>query len=295
MSKLGKTLGMIKFEHTVFALPFALSGAWIAAGGLPDWSDLIAIVVAAVAARSAAMAFNRIVDLPFDARNPRTANRELVTGELGVKYAAGFTLFHSLLFVAASFWLAPICGWLSLPVLAVLLGYSLLKRFTLLCHFGLGIALACAPAGAWLAVSKSFLPGWDIPLWIGFGVVVWVAGFDLLYSIQDLDFDRKEGLRSVPSRLGAARTRALSALCFVGAWACWGTAGFLAALPWPYFVGLAVIAVLLFLEHWLVRGNRLDRIPVAFFRVNAWIGVIYFIGLLAALYLASPTANAELI
>jgi 4-hydroxybenzoate polyprenyltransferase len=291
MSKLGKTLGMIKFEHSVFALPFALSGAWLAAGGMPDWLDLVVIVIAAVAARSAAMAFNRIVDLPYDAKNPRTANRELVTGELGVGYAVGFTLFHSILFVASSFWLAPICGWLSLPVLVVLLGYSLLKRFTLLCHFGLGLALACAPAGAWLAISKSFLPGWDVPLWIGLGVVVWVAGFDLLYAIQDADFDRKLGLRSIPSKLGPARTRGLSALCFGLAWIAWFYAGHLAGLSWPYNAALTVMAVLLFVEHWLVRGDRLDRIPLAFFKVNAWIGAIYFFGLLAALHLASASVN----
>lgn len=293
MSKLSKTLGMIKFEHSVFALPFALAGAWLAAAGLPPLLDLAGIVVAAVAARSAAMAFNRIVDLPYDARNPRTANRELVTGELGVGYAAGFTLFHSALFVAASFWLAPICGWLSLPVLVVLLGYSLLKRFTLLCHFGLGLALACAPAGAWLAISKSFVPGWDVPLWIGIGVVVWVAGFDLLYAIQDADFDRSEGLRSIPSKLGPNRTRALSALCFAGAWAAWLWAGLLAELGWPYFAALTLMAGLLFLEHWLVRGDRLDRIPLAFFKVNAWIGVVYFLGLLAALHLDPASVNLE--
>ena len=293
MSRLGKTLGMIKFEHSVFALPFALAGAWLAAGGLPDLLDLLVIVIAAVAARSAAMAFNRIVDLPFDAKNPRTAGRELVTGELGVGYAAGFTLFHSLVFVAASFWLAPICGWLSLPVLVVLLGYSLLKRFTLLCHFGLGLALACAPAGAWLAISKSFVPGWEVPLWIGIGVVVWVAGFDLLYAIQDADFDRNQGLRSIPSKLGPVRSRVLSALCFAMAWLAWFYAGQLAAISWPYYAGLGGMAVLLFLEHWLVRGDRLDRIPMAFFQVNAWIGVVYFLGLLAALHLAPASVNLE--
>ncbi|MBC8404699.1 MAG: UbiA family prenyltransferase [Planctomycetes bacterium] len=284
MSRLSKTLGMIRFEHSVFALPFAMAGAWIAASGMPPMLDLAGIVVAAVAARSAAMAFNRIVDLPFDARNPRTKNRELVTGELEVRYAIGFTVFHSALFVATSFWLAPICGWLSLPVLVLLLGYSLLKRYTLLCHFGLGLALACAPAGAWLAISKSFVPGWEVPLWIGVGVVLWVAGFDLLYSIQDLEFDRKEGLRSVPSKLGSSRTRALSGLCFFSAWLTWLGVGLQTSLAWPYFAGLAVMAALLMVEHWLVRGNRLEAIPVAFFQVNAWIGLVYFAALVAALH-----------
>jgi 4-hydroxybenzoate polyprenyltransferase len=283
MSKLASTLRMIRFEHSVFALPFALSGAWLAAGGVPPLLDLGLIVVAAVAARSAAMAFNRIVDRDLDAANPRTANRELVTGALDLRYAAFFTLISSGVFVAASFLLAPICGWLSFPVLAVVLGYSLLKRFTLLCHFGLGLALACAPSGAWLAIAKQFHPGWGIPLWIGGGVVSWVAGFDLLYAIQDLDFDRGAGLRSIPARLGASRTRLLSVLLFVIAVAFWATAGALAGLAWPYFFGIGGCALLLLSMHILVRGGREDRIPLAFFTVNSWVGVVYFVGLLAAL------------
>jgi 4-hydroxybenzoate polyprenyltransferase len=283
MSKLASTLRMIRFEHSVFALPFALSGAWLAAGGLPPWLDLGLIVLAAIAARSSAMAFNRIVDRDLDAANPRTANRELVTGALDLRFAWLFTLVNAALFVAASFLLAPICGWLSFPVLAVVLGYSLLKRFTLLCHFGLGLALACAPSGAWLAIAKDFHPGWGLPLWIGGGVVSWVAGFDLLYSLQDRAFDRGAGLRSIPARLGANRSRLLSALLFVFAVACWATAGHFAGLAWPYFLGVAGCASLLVSMHVLVRGGREDRIPLAFFTVNSWVGLVYFGGLLAAL------------
>jgi 4-hydroxybenzoate polyprenyltransferase len=283
MSKLARTLRMIRFEHSVFALPFALSGAWLAAGGLPPGLDLGLIVLAAVTARSAAMAFNRIVDRDLDAANPRTAKRELVTGALDLRFAVLFTLVNAGLFVVASFLLAPICGWLSLPVLVVVLGYSLLKRFTLLCHFGLGLALACAPSGAWLAVAKEFHPGWGLPLWIGAGVVSWVAGFDLLYAIQDLDYDRSSGLRSIPARLGARRTRLLSALLFVLALACWAAVGIFAGLAWPYFLGLGGCAALLISMHLLVGGGREDRIPMAFFTVNSWVGVAYFGGLLAAL------------
>lgn len=283
MSKLARTLRMIRFEHSVFALPFALAGAWIAARGVPPLTDLIWIVIAAVAARSAAMAFNRIADRKIDAANPRTADRELVTGAIDLRFAWLFTGISAAVFVAASFALAPICGWLSFPVLVVLLGYSLLKRFTLLCHFGLGLALACAPSGAWLAIAKDFLPGWGIPLWIGGGVVTWVAGFDLLYAIQDENFDRGAGLRSIPARLGAQRTRALSALLFVVALVLWAVAGQLAELAWPYFLGLAACAGLLLTEHILLRGDRLDRIPMAFFTVNSWVGPVYFVGLLAAL------------
>lgn len=282
MSRLTRTLRMIRFEHSVFALPFALAGAWIAAGGLPPRTDLGWIVVAAVAARSAAMAFNRLVDRRYDAQNPRTADRELVTGALGSRYALGFTLVCAAVFVGASFALAPICGWLSLPVLVVLLGYSLLKRFTLLCHFGLGLALACAPAGAWLAVAKDFVPGWHVPVWIGGGVVAWVAGFDLLYAIQDADFDRAAGLRSVPARLGARRARGLSAALFLVALGCWAVAGGEAGLGIGYWVGLAVCAALLVTEHLLLRGGREERIPLAFFRVNAWVGLAYFAGVVAS-------------
>jgi 4-hydroxybenzoate polyprenyltransferase len=291
MSHLAKTLRMIKFEHTVFALPFALAGAWLAAGGLPPTLDLLGIVLAAVAARSAAMAFNRIVDREIDAQNPRTSARELVTGELGLSYAIGFTVFHSLLFVGVSFWLAPLCGWMSLPVLVLVLGYSYLKRFTLLCHFGLGLALACAPSGAWLAVAKTFGPGWQVPLWIGGGVLTWTAGFDLLYSMQDIDFDRRQGLRSIPARLGLSRTRFLSMGLFVASLLLLGWAGQLAALSWPYFVGLAGVAGLLLAEHWLVRGDRTDRIPLAFFKVNAWVGVVFFLGLWIALQQNAADAN----
>jgi len=283
MSKLASTLRMIRFEHSVFALPFALSGAWLAAGGLPPFLDLGLIVLAAIAARSSAMAFNRIVDRDVDAANPRTAKRELVTGALDLRFAGLFTLINAALFVAASFLLAPICGWLSFPVLAVVLGYSLLKRFTLLCHFGLGIALACAPSGAWLAIAKEFHPGWGLPLWIGGGVVSWVAGFDLLYAIQDLDFDRGAGLRSIPARLGAGRTRLLSALLFALAVAFWAMAGALAGLAWPYFLGVGGCAVLLGSMHLLLGGGRVDRIPMVFFTVNSWVGVVYFGGMLAAL------------
>lgn len=283
MSKLARTLRMIRFEHSVFALPFALTGAWIAARGLPPLIDLAWIVIAAVAARSAAMAFNRIADRKIDAANPRTADRELVTGAIDLRFAWLFTVINAAVFVGASFALAPICGWLSFPVLAVLFGYSLLKRFTLLCHFGLGLALACAPSGAWLAIAKDFLPGWGVPLWIGGGVVAWVAGFDLLYAIQDENFDRGAGLRSIPARLGAQRTRALSALLFVLALVLWAVAGQLAELSWPYFVGLAGCGGLLLTEHLLLSGDRLDRIPMAFFTVNSWVGLVYFAGLLAAL------------
>lgn len=270
---------MIRFEHTIFAMPFALSGAWIAAGGLPALPDLLGILVAAVAARSAAMAFNNVADRDIDVSNPRTEKRPLVTGALSLRYTIGFTVVCSLVFVATSFWLSPLCGWLSLPVLAVLLGYSRLKRFSWFCHFGLGLALACAPAGAWLAVAKDFSGDWAVPLWIGGGVLFWVAGFDLLYATQDIAHDRMEGLYSFPARFGANATRFASMSCYLIAVGSWTWAGHLLSAGLAYGLGLLGLASLLLFEHWLLRGARLQRVPMVFFRVNAWVGVLYFLAL----------------
>jgi 4-hydroxybenzoate polyprenyltransferase len=291
MTSLGTTLRMIKFEHTVFALPFALAGAWLAAGGLPPWSDLLLIVIAAVAARSAAMAFNRISDRKIDSSNPRTANRELVTGILSMRFAVLFTLVNSVVFVAVAFLIAPICGWLSLPVLVVLLGYSKLKRFSWLCHMGLGLALGLAPAGAWLAINKDFVAGWDTPLWVGLGVLAWVTGFDLLYAIQDMEHDRKEGLFSFPARFGANISRYASMLLYALALAAWLMVGQRAGLGMLYGIGLVMVAALLAFEHWLLRGERTERVPLVFFRVNAWVGVVFFAALWIDMALTEGAGN----
>lgn len=279
---------MIRVEHSVFALPFALSGAWLAAAGVPPAADLGLVILAAVAARSAAMAFNRLVDLRIDAANPRTAQRELPSGRLTTGYAAAFTAVSAAIFVASAFALAPICGWLALPLLLLLLGYSLLKRFTLLCHLGLGLALACAPAGAWLAVAKDFHAGWSLPLWIGAGVVAWVSGFDLLYALQDEAHDRAVGLHSWPARFGAKRTLTASACAFLLALGAWGIAGYGAGLGPAYWGGWIVVAALLAAEQILVRRRGLQGVPAAFFTVNAWIGPVYFLGL----WLGLPSAAA---
>ncbi len=283
MSRLARTLRMIRVEHSVFALPFALAGAWLAAGGVPRWTDLALLVAAAVAARSAAMAFNRLVDAPFDAANPRTAAREIPRGRISPAFAAGFTLACSIAFVGAAYLLAPLCGALALPVLAVLLGYSYLKRWTWLCHAGLGLALACAPAGAWLAVRKEFAPDWWLPLALGGGVLAWVAGFDLLYSLQDAEHDRRSGLRSFPAQFGSRATLALSAVLFASALALWAWTGHAASLRWPFWLGWSLVAGLLAAEQVLVRHGGLARVPTAFFTLNAWVGPVFFLGLAGAL------------
>ena len=274
---------MIRFEHSVFALPFALAGAWLAAAGVPPLVDLAMIVVAAVAARSAAMAFNRLVDRRFDSVNPRTAARELPSGKLSASFTGLFTLISAGVFVGAAFWLAPICGWLAFPVLALLLGYSLLKRFTWACHLGLGAALACAPTGAWLAIAKEFHAGWSLPLVIGAGVVAWVAGFDLLYALQDEDHDRGAGLHSFPARFGARVTLRASALLFVLAWSAWAVIGWGAGLGIGYWAGWLAVGGLMLTQQRMVRRGGVRSVPAAFFTVNAWVGPLFFAGLLLGL------------
>ena len=183
------------------------------------------------------------------------------------------------MFVATAAWLSPLCGWLSLPVLGVLLGYSRLKRYGWFCHIGLGLALGLAPAGAWLAVAKNFDGAWEIPVWIGAGVLAWVAGFDLLYALQDVEHDRKEGLHSFPARFGSRATRMASMLCYAVAFGAWLVVGQQLNTGLPYNIGLGIILAIFLFQHWLLRGNRLHHVPMVFFRINAWVGVVFFLGL----------------
>jgi 4-hydroxybenzoate polyprenyltransferase len=206
MKRLRDLLGLVKFSHSIFALPFALQGAWLAARGVPPAKKLAWIVLCAVAARTAAMAFNRLVDRRFDADNPRTAGRELPSGKLSAGSVALLVALGTSVFVAAAFQLGSLCGWLSLPVIALLLSYSYVKRWSFLAHAVLGLALALAPLGAWLGV-RGDLRGDIVPvLLLALAVWSWVAGFDLIYACQDVDFDRRTGLHSVPARFGIGRT-----------------------------------------------------------------------------------------
>lgn len=273
------TLRLVKFSHSVFALPFALMGAWLAAGGVPAWGTLALIVVAAVAARTAAMAFNRLVDRRIDAENPRTAGRELPSGQLGAGYAAGLTAAAAAVFVGAAFALNPLAGALSPAVLVVLLGYSLVKRFSALVHFVLGLALGLAPLGAWIAVRGDF-QGDLRPVLLLFATVwTWVAGFDLIYACQDADFDRERGLHSVPAALGVAGALRLSrGLHLVSVLALVGVA-LTAGTGWIFGAAVAVAAALLAWEQSLVRADDLSRVDVAFFTLNGWVGVALFVGL----------------
>ena len=279
MSKLTLTLSLVKFSHSVFALPFALMGAWLAAGGPPEPRVLALIVAAAVAARTAAMAFNRVVDRDIDALNPRTASREIPSGRLGLGYAKALTAGSIAMFVTVAFALNPLAGWLSFPVLAVLLGYSFVKRFSAAVHFVLGLALGLAPLGAWIAVRGNF-DGDLVPILTLFVTVwTWVAGFDLIYACQDADFDRGRGLHSVPAKIGIANSLWLSRILHV---VTVGTLVFLGArtdlgLVWWLAAGAA--AALLAWEQSLVRADDLSRVNVAFFTVNGWVGIALFVGL----------------
>jgi len=265
---------MIKFSHSLFALPFALTSVVLAAGrGVQLW-QLSWILVAMVGARSAAMGFNRLVDQEFDAANPRTAGRELPRGVLSRAEVWAFVAVSAAGLVLAAAMLNPLCLALSPVALAIVFGYSYTKRFTALSHVVLGLALGVAPVGAWLAIQGSFSV---VPVVLGLAVLAWVAGFDTIYSCQDAAFDREAGLHSLPARLGVSRALQIARGLHVAA------AALLAAIYWltplhpVYLAGVAGVVALLVYEHSLVRPDDLRRVDAAFFAVNGWISVGYFL------------------
>lgn len=287
-SRLGDWLALVAFRHSIFALPFALQGAWLAARGVPRAALVAWIVGCAVAARTSAMAFNRWLDRRVDAQNPRTRSRELPAGRIAPAQALGLALASGALFIALAWAINPLCGKLAPAVLAVLWFYSFTKRFTLLAHGFLGLALGLAPLGAWLAVRGDFQGDLWTPLALAGAVLCWVAGFDLIYACQDERFDRASGLHSLPARIGIARSllvsRALHALTVALLAVVWRRAD----LGWIYLAAIALSAALLVFEQSLVRADDLSRVNMAFFTVNGWIGVGLFIGLAADLALGSP-------
>jgi len=280
-------LSLVKFSHSVFALPFALMGAWLAADGVPSARALLLIVVAAVAARTAAMGFNRLVDRHIDAKNPRTAGRELPTGRISTQGAGVLVLLASGVFVLASFSLNTLCGWMSPFVLALLLGYSFAKRFTSLVHFWLGLALGVAPPAAWLAVRGSFAGDLSAPLLLGAAVLTWVAGFDVIYSCQDAAFDAGRELHSLPARLGVPRALGLARVLHGATVVLLGLVAWRADLSWIFLVALVLAGLLLVWEHSIVSPDDLSRVDMAFFTLNGWVGVGLFLGTAADLWLLS--------
>jgi 4-hydroxybenzoate polyprenyltransferase len=283
LGRIGLYGRMIRFSHSVFALPFAFSSAILAAGGGISWRQVAWILVAMVGARSAAMGFNRLADQAIDARNPRTAGRELPRGAISRAEVWVFVAASAATLVVAAAMLNPLCLALSPVALLIVFGYSYTKRFTALSHVFLGLALGVAPVGAWLAIRGRIDAA---PVVLGLAVLFWVAGFDTIYACQDEAFDRAEGLHSLPARIGVARALALARLFHVVAVALLAAVYALAPLHPLYLVGVAALAGLLGYEHSLVRAGDLSRIDAAFFTVNGWISLGYFGVTLAARLLA---------
>jgi len=285
--RLRLTLEMIKFEHSVFALPFALTGALLAwrEGGLSSsdvWWKLLWIIVAMVGARSAAMAFNRVVDADIDARNPRTRGRHLPSGMLSSGFAWGFVALSGGVFLFAARQLNPLCFRLAPVALGIVFFYSFTKRFTSFSHLVLGFALGIAPAAAWIAVRGSLDPR---ILWLTAAVTFWTAGFDVIYACQDYEFDVEAGLFSLPKRLGMAGALRVAQLLHVAMIAC------LAALVWTLHLGvlsiagIAAVAGLLIYEHSLVKPDDLSRVDAAFFTMNGYVSVLFFLFWAADIFL----------
>jgi 4-hydroxybenzoate polyprenyltransferase len=278
MRRLATWLALVKFSHSVFALPFVLISAWLASGGVPEARVLLWTVVAAVAARTAAMAFNRWLDREIDAQNPRTAGRELPRGALPPGAVLALVVLASLAFVGAAFALNRACGWLSFPVLGLLLSYSAFKRFSWSAHLVLGACLGVAPLGAWLAVTGSVSGELAVPLLLSAAVLCWVAGFDLIYACQDAEFDARSGLCSIPARFGVAPALRLSSLLHGLAVLLLVVLGRRAGLGPAYWAALLVVAVLFVWQHRIVSPRDLSRVDMAFFTLNGWVGVGLFAG-----------------
>jgi 4-hydroxybenzoate polyprenyltransferase len=285
MNRLRVFFDLVKFEHTVFALPFAYLGMALAAGGGPGWSKFIWITVAMVAARTLAMSANRLVDRELDARNPRTMNRPLPRGLISSQAVAAYAGVSLAVLAVAAWQLNPLCLLLLPGALVFLLGYHYTKRFTWLSHWILGFTDGLAAPGAWVAVRGSILTRADLPAWLLlFAVTFWIGGFDLIYACQDVDVDRRDGLHSIPADFSVARALLLARVCHALAVALLVGVGLTMSLGWPFWVGLAVIAAMLVYEHSLVSPQDLSRLDVAFFNMNGYISITVFAATLLALW-----------
>jgi len=281
LNKLSLTLSMIKFHHTVFALPFALIAMFWAAGGLPPVRTVLLILLAMVSSRSLAMTANRIADIEYDRRNPRTSDWPLASGELSVTFAWVFLALNLLIFEFSAYFLGKLCFYLSPVALLFLLGYSFTKRFTWLCHIILGFTDGIAPMGAWIAVTGR----WAVPpMWLSLAVTFWVAGFDMLYSIQDIDIDRQEGLFSLPSRFGIKAALYVSAILHALTFVCYGMAAWSFGSGMIFYAGLLLIAPLLVYEHLIITPEDTSRIDAAFFTVNGFVSILLLVFAAADLY-----------
>jgi 4-hydroxybenzoate polyprenyltransferase len=272
---------MIKFSHTLFALPFAFTGALLAARGVPSAWQIFWILMAMIGARTAAMGLNRLIDATIDAKNPRTVTRAIPAGLISKGNVALFIIISILLLLYAAYRLNPLCLKLSPVAIFFLLLYSFCKRFTAFAHVVLGICLAGAPIGAWIAIrGEVTLP----PILLGTAVMFWVAGFDILYALQDLEFDRQAGLHSIPVMLGIrgslwlARIFSVIMIAFL-IWLCMTL-----SLGIPFICGIAAASLLIFYEHWLLRNGDLAKLDLAFFTMNGYVSIIIFIATAAEIF-----------
>ncbi len=277
-------LSLIKFSHTIFALPFAIIGFFLATSyyAYPfSWDKLLLVLLCMVFARSAAMAFNRYLDRDIDSKNPRTAGREIPAGIISANNALLFVGLSSVLFILTTWLINPLCFILSPVALAVVLGYSYTKRFTALCHFVLGLGLALAPVGAFIAVSEHFEL---LPVLYGFVVLLWVSGFDIIYALQDEDFDRDNALWSIPTILGKERALLLASLLHFTCGLLLIIAGYIADFGAMYWVACFLFVILLTYQHTLVEPNDLSRVNIAFFTTNGIASVLFAVLMLVELF-----------
>ncbi|MGD2077363.1 MAG: UbiA-like polyprenyltransferase [Chloroflexota bacterium] len=290
MSRARTFLHMIRFEHTIFALPFAYMGMVLAWGDWDEanWWDFFWITVAMAAARTAAMALNRYIDRTIDSANPRTANRPIQTGAIGARTVLLWAVLSLVVLGLAAWMLNPLTFILFPGAVIFLVGYAYTKRFTWLCHYILGFTDGLAPAGAWVAVRGSLFAIEDLPAWLLLGAVTfWIGGFDVLYACQDIDFDRKAGLHSIPARFGIPAALRVAAASHVITVLLLAVLGLVAALAWPYWAGLFAMSALLLYEHSLVRPGDLSKLNVAFFNINGYISITMFAGTFAAVLISS--------
>lgn len=273
LKKIAILLEMIKFKLTIFAMPFAFMGAFLAARGLPDIKTFLLVILAMVGARTCAMGFNRIVDAKFDGANPRTVDRAIPAGTVSSVEAWSMVIVAGVLFFVAAWLLNPFTLTLAPIALSLTLFYSLTKRFTSFCHLVLGVALAFSPLGGWVAVQGSWQ---GFPWALSIGVLFWVAGFDTVYACLDADFDKKTGLHSLPSRLGAKFAFRLAAVFHVIAFLLFILTGVQANLNLFYFGGVVLAAGALFYQHWIVDPNDLSKIQLSFFSMNGFISLALF-------------------
>ncbi|RQO31071.1 4-hydroxybenzoate octaprenyltransferase [Taibaiella sp. KBW10] len=282
-----KYLSLVKFSHTIFALPFALIGFALAVFYKQDyafdWKILLLMLVCMVTARNAAMAFNRFLDRKFDAKNPRTASREVPAGLISANNALVFTIVNALLFMTATYFINPLCFYLSPVALFVVLFYSYTKRFTALCHLVLGVGLALAPIGAYLTITGTFDM---VPLFFSFIVLTWVSGFDIIYALQDEEFDKDHHLNSIPAALGKKNALMVSNVLHVISASLIIAVGFYAGFHWVYWIGAAIVLSLLVYQHTLVKPHDLSKVNLAFGTTNGIISLVFAVFTITDLLLA---------